>query len=92
LAGDGFEAAGVAEHGLKHDRGDLAAVFVDLSTEMRGVVPTHHDELVEHFGNYPFARMKARGRLVVPPRCRRIRKTDQPFIGPTMVVALEFQD
>ena len=88
----GFEAAGVAEHGFEHDGRDLPAELIDAPAQVLDVVPTRHNELVQNLRNHAFARVRARGILVVAPAGDRVRKTHETLVGPTVIVPLETQN
>ena len=88
----GFEVARVAEHGFQHDGGDLATELLDAPAQVLDVVPTRHDELVQHLRNHPFARVRARGIVIVAPDLDRIRETCEALVRPTVVVTPETQN
>ena len=88
-AGDRFDAAGVAQGGLKDDGRDLALERINAAPEMCWIVPSGDHEFLGDFGDDALARVNVRGIFRIIPGGRRIGETGETFIAPAMIMTLK---
>ena len=88
-AGDRFDAAGVAQGGLKDDGRDLALERIDPAPEMLGIVPSGDHEFLGDFRDNALAGMHVRGIFRIIPGGGRIGETGETFIAPAVIMTLK---